>query len=883
MRRTFRTGDFQPDPDRDFQEEVGFHMDMMVEQFVREGLSREEAEREALRRFGDMHRIKQEATEEESRRQRSVRIGASLDTLRQDLRYGVRTLFRSPGMTFLTVLILAVGIGANAAIFSVLKAVFLEPLPFPQSEELTFVWNRNVRTGGRGPTTFPDFLDWQDQNQSFEAMGAFTGLSLNLTGGEEPIQIRAAQVTAGVFDVLEVAPEMGRTFLPEEELSGQRIVVLSHQIWTERFDSDSEIVGKDAQIDGGGHTVIGVMPEGFFHPTPWGLTDPFLAWVPLHDDPWVDSRDSYSYQVLARLRDGVPLERAQEDLSRIGVNLEAAYPDTNENDRAWVVPLHLLLYGDAGSMILLVLLAAGAVLLIACGNIAGFLLARAASRQTEMAVRASLGAGKARIVRQLLTESLLLALAGGAAAVLLASWSMAGLKALIPATLPRTGDIRLDSGVLLFALILSLVTGVLFGLAPALAASKTRLTEALKEGGRTGRGGKRHLRTQNSFVVAQLALSLILANTGFLLIQSYSSLREVDQGFDGEHSLTMALSLGGERYDEPQERQVFFDRLLPELEAIPGVRSAGITSKLPLRGGTNGPTVTEEQFAADPTADGILTEVTSIEGDYFASMGIPLMAGRTLGPQDADTVAPSVIINEAAALRFWPDQDPLGKRFGFEGDAPQWYTVVGVVGSVRQWGPGSTPRAELYWHYQQNPRPRMFITLNAEGDPRELIRPARAAVLAVDPQQPVSEIQTMGDLLASDFSGREFYTLLVGLFSALAIFLAAAGIYGVISYFVVQRTHELGIRLALGAARRGLVTLVLRRAMKIVFWGLLFGLAGVVVSTRVISGLLFGVRPLDPLTLAGGASVLILVGAAAALLPSLRGTRLSPVAALKSE
>jgi len=883
MRPTFRAGDFHPDPDRDFQEEVGFHMDMMVEQLISDGLSREEAEEEARQRFGDLHRIQKEATAEESRRQRKVRIGASIGTLGQDLRYGVRTLFRSPGMTFLTILILAVGIGANAAIFSVLKAVFLQPLPFPQSSELTFVWNRNIRTGGRGPSTFPDFLDWQDQNQSFEAMGAFGGTNLNLTGGEEPIRIRAAHTTSGVFDVLGIAPALGRTFLPEEDLSEQRVVLLSHRLWTEQYEGDVDIVGKTVQIDGGGHTVIGVMPQGFFHPTPWGLTDPFLAWIPLRHDPWVESRNSYSYQVLARLREGVPLARAQEDLSRIGANLEAAYPDTNENDRAGVVPLHLLLYGDAGSTILLVLLAAGAVLLIACGNIAGFLLARSASRQTEMAVRASLGAGQGRIVRQLLTESLLLALAGGVAAVLLASWSMAGLKALIPATLPRTGDIRLDSGVLLFALVLSLATGILFGLAPALAASKTRLTEALKEGARTGRGGKRRLRTQNNFVVAQIALSLSLANAGLLLIQSYSSLREVDQGFDGDHTLTMALSLGGEQYDEVQERQVFFDRLLPELEAIPGIRSAGVTSKLPLRGGTNGPTVTEEQFAEDPTADGILTEITSIEGDYFTSMGIPLLAGRTLGPQDADTVAPMVVINEAAALRFWPDQDPLGKRFGFEGDSPRWFTVVGVVGSVRQWGPGSAPRAEFYWHYQQNPRPRMIITLNAEGDPRDLIRPARAAVLAVDPQQPVSEIQTMGDLLASDFSGREFYTLLVGLFSALAILLASAGIYGVISYFVVQRTHELGIRLALGAARRGLVTLVLRRAMKMVFWGLLFGLGGVLVSTRIISGLLFGVRPLDPVTLMAGVSFLILVGGAAALLPSLRGTRLSPVAALKSE
>jgi putative ABC transport system permease protein len=714
-------------------------------------------------------------------------------------------------------------------------------------------------------------------------MGAFSGLNVNLTGGEEPIRIRAAQVTSSVFDVLDIPPASGRTFLPEEDLSGWRIVVLSHQLWKDRFEGDPAIVGKAIQIDGGGYTVVGVMPEGFEHPTPWGLTDPFLAWIPIRDDPWRASRNSYSYQVIARLRDGVTLEQGQDDLNRIGAILEEEFPDTNENDRAWVLPLHAVLYGEAGSTILLVLLAAGAVLLIACGNIAGFLLARAAHRRTEMAIRTALGAGRGRIVRQLLTESLLLALAGGGAAVVLAHWSMGGLKALIPPTLPRTGDIKLDGGVLLFALSLSLATGVVFGLAPALSASKTRLTEALKEGGRSVGAGKKRLKNQHAFVVAQIALSLCLANAGLLLIQSYSSLRETEQGFNEEHTLTMGISLGGEQYDEPDERELFLDQLHARLAAIPGVRSAGFTSKLPLRGGTNGPTVTEQQFTDDPTAQGTLTEVSSIRGDYFASLGIPLLLGRELEEEDSDTVVTRVVINEAAAARFWPNEDPLGKRFGFEGENPKWMTVVGVVGNVRQWGPGSRPVPEVYWDYLQNPRTRIFITLNAEGDPRSLIRPARAAVLGVDPDQPVSEIQTMGELLDDNLSGREFYTLLVGAFSVLAVFLAGAGIYGLLSYFVVQRTHELGIRLALGAARPRLIRLVLWRAIRIVFWGLAVGSLGVWVTTRVISGLLFGVEPLDPPTLLGGAAALIFVGLAAALLPSLRGTRLSPATALRSE
>jgi len=676
---------------------------------------------------------------------------------------------------------------------------------------------------------------------------------------------------------------MGRTFLSEEDLSGKKVIILSHPLWVDRFQEDPDIVGRTVQVDGGGYEVIGVMPERFLHPTPWSLNDPYLAWIPSQYDQWVDNRDSHSYQLLARLREGVSLEESQENLDRIGARLEDAFPDTNEDKRAWVVPLHRLLYGEAGSLIVLILLATGAVLLIACGNIAGFLLARATTRQSEMAVRASLGAGRGRIVRQLLTESLLLALAGGAAALILASWSLGGLKALMPPTLPRTGDIDLDSGVLLFALGLSVVTGLIFGLAPAVAASRIRLTDALKEGGRGGGADKRRTRTQNSFVVVQIALSLAMANAGLLLIQSYGTLRELDQGFDSDHTLTVGISLGGERYDDLEERRAFFDQLLPRLEAIPGVRQAGVVSKLPLRGGTNGPTVTEERFAEDPSSHGILTEKTSIRGDYFASMGIRLLAGRSLGKQDDDTVARRVVINEAAAKRFWPDRNPLGRRFAFEDDLPGWYTVVGVVADVRQWGPGSTPRPEVYSDYTLNPRPRMFMTINAVGDPRDVVRPVREAVLAVDPIQPVSEIQTMGEILASDLSGREFYTLLVGLFSGLAVFLAAAGIYGVIAYFVAKRTQELGIRLALGADRGALVSMVLRQALRPVLWGIGLGLAGTWATTRMISGTLFGIQPLDPTTILGGTGILVTVALAGALLPALRGTRLSPVTALRLE
>jgi putative ABC transport system permease protein len=808
--------------------------------------------------------------------------GALFADLARDIRYSVRTLVRTPGVTVLTILILALGIGSNTAIFSVFKAVFLEPLPLPQSEELTFVWNRNIRRGGSGPSSFPDFLDWRAQNRTFEAMGAFGGTYLNLTEGNEPVRLRGAHATASVFDVLGVQPVLGRTFLPEEDLSGIPVVVLSHTLWTEQFGGNMDLVDNTIQINGGPHTVIGIMPPGFVHPTPWGMNDPYLLWIPLRADRSTQNRNSYSYQVLARLQDAVPVETAQDDLDQVAIRLEEEYPTTNEDQRAWVVPLHGLLFGQAGFQIILLLMAAGAVLLIACGNIASFQLARAASRRTEMAIRASLGASRGRVVRQLLTESTLLAIAGGVAAVFLAYWSLGLLKALIPPTIPRTGAIGLDTGVLIYATVISLGTGVIFGLAPALAASRTRLTEVLKEGRQMVRKGGR-FGTQNVFVIAQFALGLVLANTGLLLIQSYATLREVDQGFDQEHTLTMALSLDGERYDEPQERQAFYDQLVPRLEAIPGVRSAAATSKLPLRGGTNGPSITEERYAQDPNQDGILTERTTVVGDYFQSMGIGLLAGRALIPEDADTVNAGVVINEAAARRFWPDDDPLGKRFGFGGSPPQWLTVVGVVGDVRQWGAEYAARPEVYADYRLNSRTRMSLILAAEGDPAVLIGPAREAVLAVDPQQPVSEIQTMGQILATQLSGREFYTLLIGLFSLLALVLAAAGIYGVISYFVVRRTRELGIRLALGAGQSGVIGLVVRRALWIVGFGLLFGIGGIFVSTRIIGSLLYHIRPLDMPTILYGVGFLLVVGGVASLIPALRTTRISPVEALRME
>jgi len=883
MKRGFRAGDFQSDPEGDIAEEIRTHLELKVEELMARGLSREAAEREARRRFGNRDQIQAEAAEQARKRERRRRLLSITEAAAQDTRYAFRTLWRSAGMTALTVLILALGIGANTAIFSVLKAVFLEPIPLPHAEELTFIWSRSVRTGGRGPASFPNYLDWKAQAPTFQAMGAFVGTNLNLTGSGDPVRIRAVHATASLFDVLGVAPALGRTFLPEEDRSDARIVVLSHQLWRERYGADPALVGVPIQINGEAYTVVGIMPPRFVHPTPWGMGDPYLAWIPFTDEPSLHIRNSNSHQILARLAPGVPLATAQANLNEIGASLEEAFPDTNEDIRPWVVPLHQLLYGQAGFQVILVLVAAGLVLLTACGNIAAFLLARAASRRTEMGIRVAMGADRSRVIRQLLTESAILALAGGAGAVVLAGWSLEGLKALIPPTIPRSGEVVLDGYVLLFALLVSLATGVVFGLAPAISASREDVTAGLKGGAVRSGGFWKRMKRQNTFVVGQFAMGMVLANLGLLLLQSYAALQATEQGFDEEHTLTLALSLGGERYDDAHERVAFFAELIPRLRALPGVSQAGLTSKLPLRGGTNGPALSEDMLSNDPDQHGVLTEISSVTGEYFSAMGIPLLSGRALTPEDAEAAAPGVVINEAAARRLWGDGDPLGRRFGF-GDAPSlWLTVVGVVGDVRQWGPEYPPQPEMYQDYRMDPRTRMFITLSAQGDPATLVQPVRAAVLSMDPNQAVSEVQTMGQILDSQIAGREFYTFIIGLFSVLALGLAAAGIYGVVSYFVAQSTRELGIRVALGAARAELVRMILSRAFRIIAAGLAIGLLGVGASALVVESLLFGVGRLDPVALLGSAILLGGVGTLAALVPCIRGSRLSPMTALRSE
>jgi predicted permease len=652
-----------------------------------------------------------------------------------------------------------------------------------------------------------------------------------------------------------------------------------------RFGADPAIVGRSILVDGRPHTVIGVMPRGFQVPSPWWqYNPPQQVWTPFPASEQQANRGSHSYPVLGRLKDGMSIEVAQEDMRAVSTRLAEQYPKTNAGQAAWVVPLRAAMYGEAGFQVIMVFGAAGLVLLIACGNVAGLQLARASGRQTEFAVRAAMGAGRGRVARQLLTESMLLALGGGAAGLLLAIVSLHVFRTLIPPTIPRVDEIGVDGPVLLFALVACLLTGILFGLAPALSAGRVNLTDSLKEGrGRSGSGTRKKERLRTAFVTLQFALSFMLLNGGFLLLRSYALLRGTDPGFQSQNVLTMALSLGGERFAGTGERARFVEDVLASLRSLPGVEAAGASTKLPLLGGTNSWGRAEHEQPRVRPIDGWLIEQSAILGDYHQVMGIPLLAGRTLTPDDTVSGARNMVINGTMARRMWPNENPLGKRFTFEEDPPNWITVVGVVGDVPQWGLESRPISEVYYPYSLGGQQRIYLTLKSETAPETLGAAARARILALDPDQPVSQIHTMDEIRQASMGPREFFTLMTAFFALIALILASVGIYGVISYHVHQRTHEIGIRIAVGAARGRVVRLVLLRAVKLAGAGLVLGVAGALVSGAVTASLLWGIAARDVRTLALTGLVLAVIALVASLVPALRAMRVSPVEALRTE
>lgn len=800
-----------------------------------------------------------------------------------ELRRAARALRRSPGVTAVSVLVLALGIGAGSAVFSVLEGVFLEPLPYPEPDELIYVWQTTPNLN-RGAVSGPDYLDWREEARAFEALAAMRPTELTLAAGDRTLRLGAMTISPEGFEVLGVEPALGRAFTPaDQEPEDPDVVILSHRVWSGSFQSDPGAIGRSVEVDGRLRTVVGVMPEGFDIPSPWGDPDePHDLYVPFSRSSLTESRGSRWFYVLGRLRGGVEPGAADAEMDDLMRRLEEAYPTTNAGRRARVVRMHDQLYGDAGRRLFLVLGAAGLFLLVGCGNVAGVQLARATSRRRELAIRTALGARRLRVARELMLESLLLAALGGAVGVALAWGVLEGLRSLLAASLPRISGVGLDPAVLAFAGCAALVTAVVFGTAPALTVRRMDLSAPLREGGDRGSSDARS-GLRGAFIVGQLALSLVLANGAALLIQSYANLRSEARGFEPDGVLTFTAVTAGPAYDDPLDRARHFDRVREEVASTPGVVAVGATTKLPWYGGTNTTARVDGEPMPERREDLPLVELSAIQGAYFRAMGIPVLRGRPLLPEDSASASPGVVVNRTLAERFWPGEDPLGRRFSFSIDEPVWHTVVGVVEDVRQWGPERPVLPEAYLPYTTNPWSRLYVVARTAGEPAALEEPVRRAVVSVDPQLPPADFRTMEERVASRLGERRSYTGVVGLFALLAVSLAAAGVYGTVSYFVARRTREIGVRIALGSSPGRVIRLVGGRAARLAVLGVALGVAGAFATRTVISSVVYGIGPVDGGTLAVTSLVLVATVLAGAAVPSLRAASVPPVEALRAE
>jgi putative ABC transport system permease protein len=808
-------------------------------------------------------------------------------TLLQDVRYGFRMLLKSPGVTLAAVVSLALGIGANTAIFSVVNSILLRSLPYAEPDNIVLLWGDSPSQGDhRNQVSATDVDDWRRENRVFEEVSTFGDWSATFLGGGEPERVPGTQVGDGFFRVMRGTPLLGRTFLPEEQEDGKdNVIVLGHGLWQRRFGGDANIVGQAVSLGGKPYTVVGVMPESF-RPLPPSLNDPpgqfYRPVAEPHDEI---ERGARHLRAVGRLKPGVTLEQAQAEMSVIAARLERAHPEHNTDYGIHLVTLPEDTVGGLRSALWALFGAVVFVLLIACANVGNLLLARSSARQREFAVRAALGAGRARIIRQLLTESVLLAIAGGAAGLLLALWGIGLVESLGSRVTPLLAGVRVDYGVLAFTGAVSVLAGVAFGLAPALHVSSPDLNETLKAGGRSGEGGGRGVRLRSALIVAEVALSLVLLAGAGLLIKSVVRLRAVDAGFNPSNLLTMNLALPSSRYRDGAAQAAFFDQLARRLESLPGVEAAAFTSVLPLSRNFDGRSLAVEDKPV-PRGQEISVDLYVATPGYLRAMQTPLVDGRAFDERDTKEAPPVALVSETMARRLWPGQSPLGRRVKFPGSEKNqqpWRTVVGVVRDVKQYGLDREDVMQMYLPEAQFPTSFMAMVVRTKSDPAASLGAVRREVSAADKELAVFSVATMEQLLSDSVALRRFSMLLLGVFAALAVALAGVGIYGVVSYSVAQRTREIGVRVALGARPRDVLRLVLGRGLGLAAAGIALGLAGGMALTRVISSLLFGVGARDPVTFATTAALLAAVALLACLAPARRATKVDPMVALRYE
>ena len=808
-----------------------------------------------------------------------------MHTLLSDVRYTFRRLAHTPVFTAVVILTLALGIGANSAIFSVVNGVLIEPLPFEDPDRLVQIGHEYRTSKVDAPVDAPGYFDYTAQNTVFSSTAIATGWNANLTGGGgEPERIVGTRVTASYFPTYGVETQRGRAFLPEEEQVGNhRVAVISDGLWRRRFGASPAIIDSTATINGEPYRIVGVMRPGFRVNAAIDIWSP-LAFTPQQRGE--GARRNEYLSMVARLKPGVTVEQARADMARIAIPIRMAM-DSAATENDWtlsVTPLREGLFGDVRPALLILLGAVGFVLLIACANVANLFLARAAGRERELAIRGALGAGRGRLIRELLTECMVLALLGGAGGVLLAIWATDALVALQPADLPRIQEIAVDGRVLVFTLVVSLVTGLIFGLVPALHASKPDLHDVLKEGSRStgpafGRGGIRGV-----LVVAEMALALVLLVGAGLMVRSFSRIQAVNPGFDPESALAVQMSLPASKYTTEDQRRAVQQRILDEVRALPGVRAASFISNIPMSGSISTGSFDVEGWTPPTPTEYAHGDQRIASTQYFDALRIPVLQGRVFDERDIVGSAPVAVVDETLARKFWPNESALGKRVGrrMGGDSVQWRTIIGVVGHVQQLSVRDVRRNQLYFAMGQTTFAGLSLIVRGSGRAADLAAPVREAIRRVDPEQPVYNVRPMTEHVASSRAGARFSALLLSLFAALAALLAAIGIYGVMSYSVSQRTHELGIRMALGAERGAVLGLVIRQGMVIASLGIVVGLAGAFALTRLMATQLYSTSPSDPITYAVVAISLAAIALLSTYLPARRATRVDPTTALRS-